>query len=182
VVGEVLLQRTRGEHVVDVYREFLRRWPDPASLANARVNSIARVIRPLGLTKRAPILKRLGVAIVALGNVPADPESLLQLPGLGPYAAHSVPIFAGRRNLPLVDWVIARVLRRYFDFPTHRRPNADKELWTFAAGLARPGRARDLWLGTLDFGAQVCAPRPKCPVCPLRSTCSYARENSFAQV
>jgi len=77
------------------------------------------------------------------------------------------------RNLPVVDWVIARVLRRYFGLPNGRRPNADPELWALAASLAGRGRARDLWLGTLDFAAAVCKPRPLCPECPLRAECAF---------
>jgi A/G-specific adenine glycosylase len=173
LIGEVLLQRTRGEAVVPVFDEFVRRWPNPEDLSRARVSSIAAVIRPLGLAKRAPILKDLGRAVADLGRVPGSPEELLLLPGVGPYAAHAVPVFAGGRNLPVVDWVIARVLRRYFGLPTERRPNADPELWDLARDLVKRGRAGELWLGTLDFAAAVCRPRPECPTCPLNSSCSY---------
>jgi len=173
LVGEVLLQRTRGELVVPVFEEFVRRWPNPEDLARARLSSIATVIRPLGLAKRAPILKDLGGALAEHGSVPAEPEELMRLPGIGPYAAHAVPVFAGGRDLPVVDWVIARVLRRCFGLGSDRRPNADPELWDLAADLAERGKARELWLGTLDFAAAVCKPRPLCPTCPLNSSCSY---------
>lgn len=174
LVGEILLQRTRGENVVEVYRAFLRKWPAPHQLARARLSSIVSTIRSLGLTKRAPILRRLGRALVEIGRVPTEPAELLRLPGIGPYAAHSVPVFAQSRNLPVVDWVIGRVLRRYFGLPIGKRPNADKDLWGLAAGLADRGRARELWLGTLDFAAETCKPKPLCPSCPLRGTCAYA--------
>ena len=174
LVGEILLQRTRGENVVPVYREFLRRWPNPAALARARVSTIARVIRPLGLAKRATVLKELGAVLAERGSVPNDPDQLQQLPGVGPYAAHAVLVFTSRRDLPLVDWVIARVLRRYFGLPSDRRPNADRELWRLAEELAGRGDARDLWLGVLDLGAAICRKRPLCSQCPLRSTCAYA--------
>lgn len=173
LIGEVLLQRTRGEHAVRVYLDFVRRWPTPERLARARVPTIERVIRPLGLVKRAAILSRLGKAIVAADGVPADPADLARLPGVGPYAAHSVPVFAGERNLPVVDWVIGRVLRRYFGLAVGRRPNHDPELWELAARLAAPGSARTLWLGTLDFAAAVCKPRPLCQECPLRQSCQH---------
>jgi A/G-specific adenine glycosylase len=172
LIGEVLLQRTRGEHAVQVYREFLRRWPNAERLARARVGTIEAVIHPLGLSKRAAILSRLGKAIATTG-VPIDPVELDRLPGVGPYAAHSVPVFAADANLPVVDWVIARVLRRYFGLAGARRPNQDLELWRLAAELAAGGGARTLWLGTLDFAAAVCKPRPLCQACPLERTCHY---------
>jgi A/G-specific adenine glycosylase len=173
LVGEVLLQRTRGEHVPKVYTELLRRWPTPQRLARARVSSIATVIRPLGLSKRAASLKALGQAIAALGEVPLEPADLDLLPGVGPYASHAVPVFSKGRDLPLVDWVVARVLRRFFGLPEGRRPSADPDLWNLAARLASGGEARRLWLGTLDFAAAVCRPRPKCDGCPLARDCSY---------
>jgi A/G-specific adenine glycosylase len=174
LIGEVLLQRTRGDAVAQVYDTFLRRWPTPERLGRARPTAVAAVIRPLGLSKRAPLLVRLGRELARRGSVPADPDELLTLPGVGPYVAHAVPVFADGRNLPVVDWVIARVLRRYFGLPGDRRPNADPDLWRLAAELARPGKARELWLGTLDFASAVCRPKPLCGACPLRSSCRYA--------
>jgi A/G-specific adenine glycosylase len=175
LVGEVLLQRTRGENAVGVYRAFLGRWPDAETLSQATQSEVAAVIRPLGLTKRADLIVRLGRALVAADGVPLDPAALARLPGVGPYAAHSVPVFAAGQTLPVVDWVIARVLRRYFGLPSILRPNADHDLWSHAAEIARPGRARDLWLGTLDFAATICTPKPKCYRCPLNDSCSYNR-------
>lgn len=175
LVGELLLQRTRAEHVVPVYREFLRRWPAPERLARARESTIRRVIAPLGLAKRATIIRRLGRRLDELGSVPTDPSDLLLLPGVGPYTANAVAVFADEQDLPLVDWVIARVLRRYFGLESSKRPNADKELWGLAEELASQGHARELWLGTLDLAAAICKKRPRCDVCPLASDCSYAR-------
>jgi A/G-specific adenine glycosylase len=182
LIGEVLLQRTRGENVVPVYAQVMRRWPTPERLSRARVSTIASVIRPLGLEKRASTLKRLGAAIADLGGVPPGPDDLERLPGIGPYAAHAVPVFAGGQDLPVVDWVIARVLRRYFGMPNAKRPNADRELWTLAGRLARRGRSRELWLGTLDFAAAVCRPRPRCEECPLaRLGCVYADDQGVPE-
>jgi A/G-specific adenine glycosylase len=179
LIGEVLLQRTRGEAVAGVFDTFLRRWPSAEQLGRARATAVATVIRPLGLSKRAPLLVRLGRELARRGSVPADPDELLTLPGVGPYVAHAVPVFADGRNLPVVDWVVARVLRRYVGLPGDRRPNADPALWHLAAELARPGKARELWLGTLDLASAVCKPKPLCEVCPLRSSCRYAASRSI---
>jgi A/G-specific adenine glycosylase len=174
LVGEVLLQRTRGENVAAVYLEVMRRWPTPDRLARARIGIISSVIRPLGLRKRAQTLKLLGAAIVKMGGVPVRPDELDALPGVGPYAAHAVPVFALGQDLPVVDWVIARVLRRYFGLPVEKRPNSDRELWVLATSLANRGQARELWLGVLDLAAAVCRPRPRCQECPLVDACTHA--------
>lgn len=175
LIGEVLLQRTRGENVPAVYAELLARWPTPVKLARARLSTIERVIKPLGLAKRAALLKELARNLAAQPDVPTRPEQLEQLPGVGRYGAHAVPAFALGRDLPVVDWVIARVLRRYFGLRTDRRPNHDEELWDLASALARKGSARELWLGTLDFAAAICRPRPRCSECPLAEGCQYQR-------
>lgn len=176
MIGEVLLQRTRGDLVEPVFREFIRRWPTFEKLGTAREQTIARVIRPLGLAKRAPIIKRLAKELIGHGKVPTAPEELIELPGVGPYAAHAVPVFALNEQLPVVDWVIARVLRRYFGLPDGGRPNQDRELWRRARTLIRNEQARILWLGLLDFAAEICKPRPRCEVCPLNTSCRMGRD------
>lgn len=178
LVGELLLQRTRGENVVAVYDALLHRWPAAQDLAVARLRSLHSVMRPLGLTKRVPIIKSCAQVLVRdfSGRVPKDPNELKRLPGVGPYTANAVQIFARDENLPLVDWVIARLLRRYFGLPDGSRPNADLRLWALATQLTDKGRARQLWIGVLDFAADVCAPRPRCDICPLRHSCNYYRK------
>lgn len=180
LIGEILLQRTRGEQVEPVYLRLVKRWPTVAALASARESWIAGVIAPLGLTKRASHLRQLARALVEEGRVPLEPSELLLLPGVGLYGAHAVPVFAANKNLPLVDWVIARVLRRYFGLGDGGRPNQDKGLWAFAATLAEEGRARELWLGTLDLAAAVCKPQPLCDQCRLSATCAYRRAERLA--
>lgn len=175
LIGELMLQRTRGEHVPEVFAEFIQRFPNPSALADAGLVSVSRIIRPLGLGKRAATLLELGRVLNERGEVPSRPQELAELPGVGPYISHAVPIFARNRNLPLVDWVIARVLRRYFGLAPVKRPNVDRVLWGLAEELIRAGRARRLWLGTLDFAAAICKPIPQCSKCPLMGSCAYAQ-------
>lgn len=175
LIGEVLLQRTRGDLVKPVFVQFIKRWPTPQRLGRAREETIARVIKPLGLAKRAPIIKKLGRQLLLAKAVPTKPDELLELPGVGPYAAHAVPVFALGESYPLVDWVIGRVIRRYFAMEGHRRPNQDPALWDQASQLLNYAAARPLWLGMLDFASEVCKPRPRCEACPLNRSCRTGR-------
>ena len=140
LIGEILLQRTRAEHAPDTYNRFLSLWPTPEALSTAPTCHIEEVIAPLGLRKRAALLRELGRQLTRLGRVPLKPQALMALPGVGPYTAHAVPILARKRKLPLVDWVIARVLRRYFGIGGTRRPNADRDLWALAETVVESGR------------------------------------------
>lgn len=178
LLSELLLQRTRGENVAPVYEAMVKRWPTAAHLARARPHSVAEMVRPLGLAKRAPLVTAFARTVVRdfSGRIPNDLQQLQRLPAVGPYSAHAVQIFARRHNLPLVDWVIARVLRRYFGLAGGKRPNADKDLWALAEQASRDGQARAVWLGVLDFASAVCAPRPRCPDCPLQTSCAFYRK------
>ena len=98
LVAEILLQRSRGTTVAPVYTELWRRWSDAAALSRARVDSIRAVIRPLGLLRRAETLKQLAAEVVAIGRVPSTLEGLLELPGVGLYAASATRAVAFDRR------------------------------------------------------------------------------------
>ena len=100
-------RRARGKGL----RPILRRWPDADALGGADVDELSAVIGSLGLAKRAETLRPAGRS-TATSQARSHRARVLSGPsGVGPYVAHAVPIFARGRNLPLADWVIARVLR-----------------------------------------------------------------------
>jgi A/G-specific adenine glycosylase len=176
LVAEVLLQRSRGITVAKVYRELFRRWPDADHLARAREASIATVIRPAGLTRRAAILKELAARVVDLGGVPAQLDGLLELPGVGRYAAGATLAVAYGRSAPVVDGVTARVYKRYFGLSSELPVSADEELWSLVDRSSPRRRAGEWNWAVLDLAATVCLPRvPRCSECPLREHCAWAR-------
>lgn len=182
-MAEILLQRSRGTTVAGVYEELFRRWPDQRALAAARVSSIRSVIRPLGLVRRAETLRDLAKAIVEAGGVPRTAEGLLELPGVGLYAAHATLAVAFGRHVPTVDGVTARVYRRYFDLPAERPASNDESLWRLVEEVT-PGRgARDWNWAVLDLASIVCLPRvPRCSDCPLRTHCRWSRSHPMKAV
>lgn len=175
LVAEVLLQRSRSSTVEAVYRELFRRWPTAEALARAQVRSIAAVIRPLGLVSRAPRLKQLAAEIAARG-LPENVDRLLELPGVGRYAANAAAAVAFGKRSPTVDGVSARVYRRYFGLPEGRPAVGDRELWALVELVTPPRGARTWNWAVLDLAAAICLPRvPRCDECPLRTRCAFAR-------
>jgi len=175
LVAEVLLQRSRGTTVATVYERIFARWPDAGALSRAQESSIASVIRPLGLVRRAASLRAMARAVVERGGVPSTVEELLELPGVGPYAAGATAAVAFGAHEAVVDGVSARVYRRYFGLEGPGPASNDQELWS-SVRAATPRRAAGEWnWAVLDLAALVCLPgTPRCSICPLRASCKAA--------
>ncbi len=114
LVSELMLQQTQVPRVVDRWRLFLGRFPDPATCAAASPGDVVAAWRGLGYNRRAVNLHRAATAVVARhdGRIPDDLAALLALPGIGPYTARAVLVFAYGRDLGLVDTNAGRFLAR----------------------------------------------------------------------
>ena len=178
LVAEVLLQRSRGKTVAAVYEELFRRWPDAHALSRARNPSIASVIRPLGLVKRAATLRSLAAEVVRLGAVPDTLDGLLALPGVGRYAASATLAVGFAKRAPVVDGVTARVYRRYFGLEGDSPASADTELWQLVERATPRTHVREWNWAVLDLAAMVCLPKvPRCSECPLASHCAWSQRS-----
>ena len=179
LVAEILLQRTRRDKVVEVYHRFLERFPTPEVLAGASDSEVEEVIKPLGLAKRAPYLKRLGAALTRIRD--SRKTRLERLPGVGPYVASAARLILGIDTRLKADSSIARVLSRYFGLGTEKRPGDTpwvNEVLNRCAPKDLQGR-KEYFLAIVDLAWEVCTPRnPRCDLCPLKLRCSYAKTKS----
>lgn len=113
-------------------------------------------------------------------TLPAEPESLRRLPGIGAYTAGAVSSFAFERRAALVDTNVARVITRVFAPRLHpKRARDQKQIWTITeATLPRTGKAT--WThnqALMELGALVCTARVKrCGRCPVRTVCRSVEE------
>ena len=165
LVSEVMLQQTQVSRVVPKYGEFLARFPDLSALAQAPLADVLALWSGLGYNNRAVRLKKAAEAAVArtrdgrLGRPPALPdtlEELVSLPGVGPYTARAVLIFAHNADLAAVDANIRRVLLHELRLP-HELPAT--ELQRVADVVLPRGRSRDWHNALMDYGALVLTSR-----------------------
>jgi A/G-specific adenine glycosylase len=176
LVSEFMLQQTQVERVLHFYPRFLGRFPSLRALARARPRTVREAWDGLGYYRRAHNLQRLARTVVAEhgGRIPADPDVLQALPGVGRYTAGAVASFAYEWRAPAVDTNVARVLRRVFRVRTSGNGAGQRRLWSLAERLL-PSRRRTAWefnQALMDLGALYCvARRPKCPGCPVRPAC-----------
>ncbi len=157
------------------YNEWLRRFPDFASLACASENHVLHAWQGLGYYARARNLHATARAVVDRhgGRFPRSIEAMQQLPGIGKYTAHAVASFAFNQPAPIVEANTARVLSRILNF---RRPidqtAGQKALWQHAAEFVPKRSARIYNSALIDLGALVCLPRrPRCGACPVKRFC-----------
>ena len=178
LVCEVMSQQTPVARVEPVWREWMRRWPDPAALAGAPTAQVLRVWGRLGYPRRALRLIEAARAVVAEhgGTLPEGYEELLALPGVGPYTAGAVRAFAyGRRALAL-DTNARRVLARAVGGTALPPPNLGRAERERAEALLPPDDAgAALWsAAVMELGALVCtAGDPRCGECPWRGRCAW---------
>jgi A/G-specific adenine glycosylase len=150
LVSEIMLQQTQVSRVVARYPGFLERFPTPASLAAAPLADVLGAWLGLGYNTRAVRLKRCAEA--APGGLPSDLEGLLALPGVGPYTARAVLIFATNADLAAVDANVRRVLTHELDLPHDLAPAA---LQATADTMLPHGRSRDWHNALMDYGSAV---------------------------
>jgi len=113
------------------------------------------------------------------GKFPSDRDSLLTLPGIGPYTASAIAAIAFDKPETVVDGNVERVMARLYDVHTPL-PKSKPELTDLAADLTPTKRAGDYAQAVMDLGATICTPRnPACGICPWRTPC-LARQNGTA--
>ncbi|HTM68333.1 MAG TPA: A/G-specific adenine glycosylase [Candidatus Binatia bacterium] len=178
LVSEVMLQQTQVDRVVPKYEEFVRRWPDPASLAAAPLGDVLAAWSGLGYNRRAARLREAAAAVVSrhAGRMPRSVEELEALPGVGRYTARAVSSFAYGADVTLWDTNVRRIVLRYlFGGEFSRREPSLADLEAALDAALPPGRSRD-WHGALmDLGSAVCLGRaPRCADCPLMRSCAAA--------
>lgn len=150
VVAEFMLQQTQVERVIPKYEAWLKKWPTWEALAAASRRELLQVWSGLGYNRRAIYLGRLAESVVNRfsGRLPDDPKLLQTLPGIGPYTAHAVLIFAFNKSLVTIDTNIRRVLIHEFNLAGDV---TRAELEHLAQKLLPRGRSRDWHNALMDY-------------------------------
>ncbi len=173
-LSEVMLQQTTVAAVRDYFTRFTAKWPSVADLAAAPDTDVMAEWAGLGYYARARNLLACARAVMRDhgGIFPATYQSLLTLPGIGPYTAAAIAAIAHDEPATVVDGNVERVISR-LRLVTTPLPAAKPELTRLAAELTPQERAGDYAQAIMDLGATICTPRnPACGLCPWRGPCA----------
>ena len=168
----VILSAQCTDRRVNMYTpEIFRRFPDPASLAEASFEEVYDLIKSISFpNNKARHLIGMAKSLVSDfgGVVPEEPEQLETLPGVGRKTANVIASIIYNKPVIAVDTHVFRVSRRIGLSRGTTVEAVEKDLTEGFAPQLRPKAHH--WL--ILHGRYVCTARkPKCEECGIREWC-----------
>ena len=176
LVSEFMLQQTQASRVVEKYKTFLKRFPNPTTCANSTPGKVIELWSGLGYNRRAINLHRTAKIIAEKhkGTVPDELSLLLDLPGIGDYTARAILAFSFEKDVAVVDVNVKRVLSRL-----EGRTLSMKEAQSIADQNLPTGEGWRWNQAMIEIGATICTARKtKCDKCPLKETCTWTKNQA----
>ncbi|MDR3146326.1 MAG: A/G-specific adenine glycosylase [Treponema sp.] len=175
MVSEFMLQQTQTDRVIPYWERWLSLWPGPADLAAAPLELVLREWSGLGYNRRARYLKECARLITEKhgARVPAVPEQLLPLPGIGRYSAGAIACFAYNYPAVFIETNIRAVLIHFFF--QNRESVEDDELFPLLEASLDRKNPRLWYYALMDYGAAL----KKTTLNPNRRSAHYTRQSPF---
>jgi A/G-specific adenine glycosylase len=178
LVSEIMLQQTPVARVLPAHGRWLARWPTPAALAAEPPAEAIRQWGTLGYPRRALRLHETAAILTRRhdGQLPADYQALLALPGIGGYTAAAVASFAFGQRHAVLDTNVRRVFGRLItgQQPSAAAPSAAERRLAESLLPDQPATAARWSVAVMELGALVCtAARPRCADCPVARHCAW---------
>lgn len=183
-LSEVMLQQTTVAAVRDYFTRFTTIWPNVQALASAPDDQVMGEWAGLGYYARARNLLKCARVVTRDfgGRFPDRFETLLQLPGIGPYTAAAISAIAFDHPETVLDGNVERVMARLYDIH-EPLPGSKPILKQRAAALTPQHRPGDYAQAVMDLGATVCTPKsPACGICPVLDPCLSRRAGTQADL
>jgi A/G-specific adenine glycosylase len=174
-ISEIMLQQTQVSVVKKYYLNFMQRFPDISTLANAQQDEVLGLWSGLGYYSRARNLHEAARIIrdQHRGDFPATIEELQVLPGIGRSTAGAILSLAQQQPVAILDGNVKRVLARCFAIAGWPgKSSVLTELWSLSEQLTSTARPRAYNQAMMDLGATLCSRgKPDCGHCPLQHNC-----------
>lgn len=176
----VILSAQCTDKRVNMYTPVIfERFPEPADLASASFEEVYGLIKSISFpNNKAKHLIGMATKLVSDfgGEVPAEPELLETLPGVGRKTANVIASVIYDKPVIAVDTHVFRVSRRIGLSDGSTVEAVEKDLTAGFAPELRPKAHH--WL--ILHGRYVCTARkPKCMECGLQELCREYKENNL---
>ncbi|MCW8887670.1 MAG: A/G-specific adenine glycosylase, partial [Gammaproteobacteria bacterium] len=160
-LSEIMLQQTQVVTVIPYFERFCQQYPDISSLAAAPLDSVLALWSGLGYYSRARNLHRAAQQVVEMhqGELPADFEALMALPGIGRSTAGAIMAQAFKMPYPILDGNVRRVLCRHQGVEGWPGEGVvQKRLWIIAEAFTPKQKGDavvDYTQAIMDLGAMI---------------------------
>lgn len=186
-LSEIMLQQTRIEAAMPYYYRFLEAVPDIESLAALSEDRLLKLWEGLGYYSRARNLQKAARIVCEKygGELPADYNALLALPGIGEYAAGAIASIAFSIPASAVDGNVMRVLARLCGDDTDVLSSGAKRHFTAIADAMVPSHDPGAFnQAVMELGETICLPNaaPRCESCPIREHCTAYADGTTLQL
>ena len=175
LLSEILLQQTQVSRGIVFWHRMVDAFPTIQSMADSPMDRVLKAWEGAGYYSRARRLHALSQLVMLPsaeggfdGSLPSSYESLLSLPGIGPYTAAAVASIAFSLPHACVDGNIRRVMARQ----QQMMEPSNREVQSWADQHLIHHRSGDWNQALMELGATVCTPKkPKCSRCPIQTSC-----------
>ncbi|WP_299490413.1 A/G-specific adenine glycosylase [uncultured Shewanella sp.] len=185
-ISEIMLQQTQVATVIPYFNQFLTRFPDVLSLANAEQDEVLHFWTGLGYYARARNLHKAAQQIRDKfnGHFPTQYPQVLDLPGIGPSTAGAILSLSLGQHHAILDGNVKRVLARHgiIEGWPGKKP-VEQALWSLSHQYTPSIGVQKYNQAMMDIGATICTrSKPNCPACPVAIDCKAqlsGRQNEF---
>ena len=185
-ISEIMLQQTQVTTVIPYFERFIQHFPDISALAQASQDEVLLHWAGLGYYSRARNIHKTAniIAQQYQGIFPAQYDSILALPGIGPSTAGAILAQGLDQCHAILDGNVKRVLARHQaieGWPGQKQ--VEKQLWQLAEACTPEQNAAAYTQAIMDLGATLCKrASPDCGSCPLNNDCKAFQQNRVIEL
>lgn len=186
-ISEIMLQQTRVEAVKPYFQRFIQALPGVKELAECPEEKLLKLWEGLGYYNRVRNMQKAAILVMEEygGELPADYQELLKLPGIGSYTAGAIASIAYGIPVPAVDGNVLRVISRICESEEDITRQAVKTRMEEQIKEIEPADCPGLFNQALmELGAVVCVPNgmPNCSVCPAAQFCKARAHDRISEI
>jgi len=167
LIAEIMLHKTRAGQVAPIFETFIERYPTLEDALNEDPDKIRELLKPLGLRWRTEkILELIKLLHINEGVIPNTKEELLELPGVGHYAANAFLSFHLGVRAPVIDTNAVRLWSRLFGYQPNKGTYRAKWFLELVEKITPANDFKEFNYAVLDFTRLICKFKPLCEPCP----------------
>jgi len=154
-ISEVMLQQTQTSRVVFKFQQWIEKFPDFASVAQATQYEILSTWQGLGYNRRGLNLAKAARMILQdfHGKLPKNLDDLQKFPGIGPNTAGSISAFAFNFPVIFIETNIRTVF--LYEFFQDKEVVHDKEILKLVQETLDQKNPRDWYYALMDYGVYL---------------------------